>query len=221
MIQFADEAVIEVRSGKGGNGCVAFHREKYVAAGGPDGGDGGNGGNIVFRVDEGTNTLLAFRYKRKFVAENGGNGKGAKFHGANGADCVISVPRGTLIKDAETGKIIKDLSVDDEFICIKGGKGGWGGNGADCSAGITQHTPGGNGGDGGDGGDTISGIFYENGITRMLVTDEDCGNGGSKGASGPVLDNGEEEHGRPGQDGEDGNDGKTDNSFVLEFKESF
>ena len=123
---FIDNVKIYIKAGNGGNGAVSFRREKYVSHGGPDGGDGGNGGNIVFRVDEGTNTLLAFRYKRKFVAENGGNGKGAKFHGANGADCVISVPRGTLIKDAETGKIIKDLSVDDEFICIKGGKGGWG-----------------------------------------------------------------------------------------------
>ncbi|MBQ2377293.1 MAG: 50S ribosome-binding GTPase, partial [Clostridia bacterium] len=123
---FIDNVKIYIKAGNGGNGAVSFRREKYVSHGGPDGGDGGNGGNIVFRVDEGTNTLLAFRYKRKFVAENGGNGKGAKFHGANGADCVISVPRGTLIKDAETGKIIKDLSIDDEFICIKGGKGGWG-----------------------------------------------------------------------------------------------
>ena len=105
---FVDNVKIYVKAGNGGNGAVSFRREKYVSHGGPDGGDGGNGGNIVFRVDEGTNTLLAFRYKRKFVAENGGNGKGAKFHGATAEDLVILVPRGTLIKDANTGKIIKD-----------------------------------------------------------------------------------------------------------------
>lgn len=123
---FIDKVRISVKAGNGGNGAIAFRREKYVAAGGPDGGDGGHGGNIVFRIDEGSNTLLAFRYKRKFIAENGGNGKGAKFHGATADDVIIMVPRGTLIKDAETGKIIKDMSDDNDFICCKGGRGGWG-----------------------------------------------------------------------------------------------
>ena len=125
---FIDNVKVYLRAGNGGNGAVAFHREKYVAAGGPDGGDGGHGGNIIFRVDEGANTLLAFRYKRKFIAENGGNGAGNKFHGKNGADVVILVPPGTLIKDVESGKIIHDMSEGDgaDFICCKGGRGGWG-----------------------------------------------------------------------------------------------
>ena len=123
---FIDKIQIYVKAGDGGNGAISFRREKYVAKGGPDGGDGGRGGNIVFRIDEGSNTLLAFRYKRKFIAGNGGNGKGAKFHGATAEDLVIMVPRGTLIKDANTGRIIKDLSDDNDFICCKGGRGGWG-----------------------------------------------------------------------------------------------
>ena len=123
---FIDNIKIYIKAGDGGNGAISFRREKYVAKGGPDGGDGGHGGNIVFRVDEGSNTLLAFRYKRKFIAENGGNGKGAKFHGATADDVIIMVPRGTLIKDAETGRIIKDMSDDNDFICCRGGRGGWG-----------------------------------------------------------------------------------------------
>lgn len=121
-----DHVKIEIKAGDGGNGAISFRREKYVAAGGPDGGDGGRGGNVVFRVDEGTNTLLAFRYRRKFVAENGGNGKACKMHGKNGADLVITVPPGTLLKDAETGKIIFDMSFDREFVAARGGRGGWG-----------------------------------------------------------------------------------------------
>lgn len=123
---FIDKIKIYVKAGNGGNGVVSFRREKYVAKGGPDGGDGGNGGNIVFRIDEGSNTLLAFRYKRKFVAQNGGDGAGAKFHGANGEDTVILVPRGTLIKDAESEKIIHDMSGDEDYILCRGGRGGWG-----------------------------------------------------------------------------------------------
>ena len=123
---FIDNIKIYVKAGNGGNGAVSFHREKYVAAGGPDGGDGGRGGSIIFRIDEGANTLLAFRYKRKFVAENGENGKGGKMHGKNGADVVILVPAGTLIKDAETGKIIFDMANADEYVLCKGGRGGWG-----------------------------------------------------------------------------------------------
>ncbi len=123
---FIDNIKIYAKAGDGGNGAVSFHREKYVSAGGPDGGDGGRGGNIIFRIDEGANTLLAFRYKRKFVAENGGNGMTGKKHGKNGADVIISVPQGTLIKDAATGKIIFDMGSDREFVLCKGGRGGWG-----------------------------------------------------------------------------------------------
>jgi len=123
---FIDNIKIYVKAGDGGNGAVTFHREKYVSAGGPDGGDGGRGGNIVFRVDSGANTLLAFRYKRKFIAEGGENGKGGKKHGKNGADVVIPVPPGTLIKDPESGKIIFDMAKSSEFVLCKGGRGGWG-----------------------------------------------------------------------------------------------
>lgn len=123
---FIDHIQIYVKAGNGGNGAVSFRREKYVAAGGPDGGDGGRGGNIVFRVDPGSNTLLAFRYKRKFVAENGGNGKAEKMHGKNGADTVILVPPGTLLRDAASGRILFDMSEADEFIACRGGRGGWG-----------------------------------------------------------------------------------------------
>ena len=123
---FIDVVTIHVKAGDGGNGAVSFHREKYVAAGGPDGGDGGRGGNIVFRVDEGSNTLLAFRYKRKFIAENGQNGMGRKFHGKSGEDTVILVPPGTLLRDPESGKIIFDMSRDREYVACKGGRGGWG-----------------------------------------------------------------------------------------------
>ncbi len=125
---FIDKIKIYLKAGNGGNGAIAFHREKYVAAGGPDGGDGGNGGNIIFRVDPGANTLLAFRYKRKFVAANGGDGSGSKFHGKTADDVYVLVPLGTLIKDPETGKIIHDMSENDgaDFVCCKGGRGGWG-----------------------------------------------------------------------------------------------
>lgn len=123
---FIDKVKIYVKAGNGGNGCVSFRREKYVAKGGPDGGDGGHGGNVIFSIDKGTNTLLSFRYKRKFVAENGGDGKGAKFHGKNGEDIIIKVPEGTLIKDEKTGKILKDMSDCEDWICAKGGRGGWG-----------------------------------------------------------------------------------------------
>ncbi|MBE6535590.1 MAG: GTPase ObgE [Ruminococcaceae bacterium] len=125
---FVDNVKIYIKAGDGGNGAIAFHREKYVAQGGPDGGDGGHGGNVVFRIDEGTNTLLAFRYKHKFIAENGGNGKGNKFHGATAPDLVIMVPPGTIIRDTATGKIIHDMTENDgaDYICCKGGRGGWG-----------------------------------------------------------------------------------------------
>ncbi len=123
---FIDNIKIYVKAGDGGNGAVSFHREKYVAAGGPDGGDGGRGGNIIFKVDTGSNTLLAFRYKRKFVAENGGNGMADKMHGKSGSDVIIKVPEGTLIKDPATGKVIFDMATADEYVLCKGGRGGWG-----------------------------------------------------------------------------------------------
>ncbi len=125
---FIDKIKIYLKAGNGGNGAIAFHREKYVAAGGPSGGDGGNGGNIIFRVDGGSNTLLAFRYKRKFIAGNGGDGMGSKFHGKTADDLIILVPPGTLIKDPESGKIIHDMSENDgaDYICCRGGRGGWG-----------------------------------------------------------------------------------------------
>ena len=123
---FIDKVKIYVKAGNGGNGCVSFRREKYVAKGGPDGGDGGHGGNVIFTIDKGSNTLLSFRYKRKFVAENGGDGAGAKFHGKNGADIIIKVPEGTIIKDEKSGKILKDMSSCQDWICAKGGRGGWG-----------------------------------------------------------------------------------------------
>ena len=122
---FIDNIKIYVKAGDGGNGAVSFHREKYVSAGGPDGGDGGRGGNIIFRIDEGANTLLAFRYKRKFIAENGQNGMSGKMHGKSGQDVIITVPQGTLIKDPESGKIIFDMGSDREFVLCKGGRGGW------------------------------------------------------------------------------------------------
>ncbi len=123
---FIDKIKIYVKAGAGGNGAVSFRREKYVAKGGPDGGDGGNGGSVIFRCDSSINTLLAFRYKRKFVAENGGDGEGSKFHGKNGEDVVIKVPKGTLIRDPESGRIIKDMCDDDDFVLCRGGRGGWG-----------------------------------------------------------------------------------------------
>ena len=123
---FIDNIEIYVKAGDGGNGAVSFHREKYVSAGGPDGGDGGRGGNIVLRVDTGANTLLAFRYKRKFIAENGDNGMTGKMHGKNGSDLEILVPPGTIIREKSTGRIIYDMANSDEFILCRGGRGGWG-----------------------------------------------------------------------------------------------
>ena len=123
---FVDNIKLYVKAGDGGAGAVAFHREKYVNAGGPDGGDGGRGGNVIFTVDQGSNTLLAYRYKRKFVAQNGENGMGGKKHGKNGADIYLPVPPGTLIKDAATGKILFDMANADSFTVCRGGRGGWG-----------------------------------------------------------------------------------------------
>ena len=124
--QFIDTARITVRAGDGGGGAVAFHREKYVAAGGPDGGDGGRGGDIVLRVDPHMSTLMDFRYKRKYVAENGREGQGKRCSGKDGNDLVIRVPRGTVVRDLETKEIICDMSGEEDFVLAKGGNGGWG-----------------------------------------------------------------------------------------------
>jgi GTP-binding protein len=124
--QFVDTAKITVIAGKGGGGAVAFHREKYVAAGGPDGGDGGRGGNIVLQVDDNMSTLMDFRYKRKYVAQNGLPGGGANCTGKDGQSLVIKVPRGTVVRDAETREIIQDMSSSQPFILCRGGRGGWG-----------------------------------------------------------------------------------------------
>ncbi len=123
---FIDTAKIRIRAGNGGNGAVAFHREKYVASGGPDGGDGGKGGDIVFVADDHLSTLSDFRYKRKYTAENGANGGGNRKTGKKGQDLVIRVPRGTIVREAESGAVMADLSSDEPFIAAKGGKGGWG-----------------------------------------------------------------------------------------------
>ena len=123
---FIDRVKIYVKAGNGGNGSVSFRREKYVPNGGPDGGDGGRGGNIVFQVNPGDNTLLAFRYHRKFLAEDGGAGMGGKKHGKNGEDVIISVPPGTLLKDPESGRVIFDMAESDTFVACHGGRGGWG-----------------------------------------------------------------------------------------------
>lgn len=123
---FVDKAKIKIKAGNGGNGCVSFRREKYVAAGGPDGGDGGKGGNIVFKVDTNLSTLSDFRYKRKYTAPNGGNGMGGRKNGKSGEDLVIYVPKGTIIREVESGAVMADMSTDEPFIAAKGGRGGWG-----------------------------------------------------------------------------------------------
>ena len=123
---FVDTARITVRAGNGGNGAVAFHREKYVANGGQDGGDGGRGGSIVLVTDRNLSTLMDFRYKRKYVAENGADGSGARRTGKDGKDLIIRVPDGTVIRDAETQQIIQDMSGCARYVLARGGRGGWG-----------------------------------------------------------------------------------------------
>ena len=123
---FVDIAKIHLKAGKGGDVAVTFHREKYVAAGGPDGGDGGRGGNIVFRADSNLSTLADFRYKRKYAAENGQNGGASRCTGKSAPDLCISVPVGTLVKETETGRIIADISAEEPVVIAKGGNGGWG-----------------------------------------------------------------------------------------------
>ena len=124
---FTDYAKIIIKSGNGGDGAITFRREKYVAAGGPDGGDGGRGGSVYFRVDPNANTLIDFRYSKKFKAQNGENGSGGNKYGRSGEDLYIDVPLGTIIKDAETGKVVADLSKENQVeLVLNGGRGGKG-----------------------------------------------------------------------------------------------
>lgn len=123
---FIDRAKILIKAGSGGNGAVSFHREKYVNAGGPDGGDGGKGGNVIFQVDKHLNTLIDFRYKKKYVAEDGQNGSGKRCSGKSGKDLIIKVPLGTIIRDAESGEIMADMSDYEPVVLAMGGKGGAG-----------------------------------------------------------------------------------------------
>ncbi len=123
---FVDKVRITVIGGRGGDGAVAFHREKYINAGGPDGGDGGHGGSVILRVSDHMSTLLDFRYKRKYAAQAGENGKGRNMSGKRGENLIIEVPRGTVVRDAETNAVIVDMSTNDDFIIAKGGRGGWG-----------------------------------------------------------------------------------------------
>lgn len=123
---FVDVAKIKIKAGDGGDGAVSFHREKYIASGGPDGGDGGKGGNIVFVADSNLSTLADFRYKRKYLAQKGENGKAARRNGKNAPDLIIHVPIGTLVKDAETGRLMADVSTKEPVVVARGGKGGWG-----------------------------------------------------------------------------------------------
>ena len=123
---FVDKVTITVRAGDGGNGAVAFHREKYVAAGGPDGGDGGRGGDIIFEVDDNMSTLMDFRYKRKYVAGNGQPGQGKRCSGKVGETLRIKVPRGTVLRDADSGQIMHDMSTGEPYVACRGGRGGWG-----------------------------------------------------------------------------------------------
>lgn len=124
---FIDYAKIIIKSGDGGNGATSFRREKYVAAGGPDGGDGGKGGDVYFVVDPDSNTLIDFRFNKKYKAQNGENGRGSNCYGKNGEDCYIKVPIGTVVKDFKTGKVIVDLSEKGQKeLVLKGGRGGKG-----------------------------------------------------------------------------------------------
>jgi len=130
MEKFADEAIIEVSSGSGGNGCIAFRREKYVPQGGPSGGDGGRGGNVVFTVRRNVRTLAHLRYKRTFKAKNGEDGRGQSCYGKNGEDIIIPLPPGSIVREAETGALVRDFSGEagdkGDFVFLKGGNGGWG-----------------------------------------------------------------------------------------------
>ena len=136
---FTDYAKITIKSGNGGNGAITFRREKYVAAGGPDGGDGGKGGNIYFIVDKDMNTLVDFRYKRKFNAQNGQDGEGSHRYGKSGEDLYVKVPQGTIVKDVETGRVVADLSQPGQVELIA--PGGIGGKGNAHFATSTRQAP--------------------------------------------------------------------------------
>ncbi len=123
---FVDIAKIKIKAGDGGDGAVAFHREKYIASGGPDGGDGGKGGDIVFVADTNLSTLADFRYKRKYTAESGKNGQTGRKNGKKGEDLIIRIPPGTIIREVSTGNIMCDMSTPEPFVAARGGKGGWG-----------------------------------------------------------------------------------------------
>ena len=123
---FVDKAKIKIKAGNGGDGAISFHREKYVAAGGPDGGNGGKGGDVIFVADDNFSSLIDFRYKRKYVAQNGENGGAKRCTGKSAPDLIIKVPRGPVIKDAQTGRIMADISTDEPQILAHGGRGGRG-----------------------------------------------------------------------------------------------
>ena len=123
MEMFVDKVRITVCGGRGGDGAVAFHREKYVAAGGPDGGDGGHGGSVILRVNDNLSTLLDFRYKRKYSAQAGANGQGRSMSGKRGENLIIQVPRGTVVRDAETNAVIVDMSTGEDFVLGQGRPG--------------------------------------------------------------------------------------------------
>ncbi len=124
---FTDKAKILIKAGNGGNGSISFRREKYIAAGGPDGGDGGKGGSVILRAEAGMSTLADYRYKRKYFAQNGGDGSGKHCTGKKGDDIILKVPVGTLVRDVESGKLIADISeLDTDYVILKGGNGGWG-----------------------------------------------------------------------------------------------
>ncbi|ULQ60490.1 GTPase ObgE [Brucepastera parasyntrophica] len=128
MIKFADEALITVSSGKGGNGCIAFRREKYIPNGGPSGGDGGRGGDVIFEIRPNLRTLAHLRYKQTFKAKNGGDGEGNQRFGKDGEDCTVLLPPGCLLRDADTGELVHDFGMDYEgsLVFLRGGNGGWG-----------------------------------------------------------------------------------------------
>lgn len=126
IMMFIDSAKIHIKAGDGGTGAVSFRREKYVAAGGPDGGDGGRGGNVVFIADDNLSTLADYRYRKKFVAKNGEAGRGKRCSGKKGEDLVLYVPRGTLVKDVQSGRLLADISGDEPQTVLRGGRGGWG-----------------------------------------------------------------------------------------------
>ena len=126
-MNFVDHATIYVKAGKGGNGCIAFLREKFRPKGGPCGGDGGHGGSVILKTDSNLSTLHDLKYNKKYIAQNGENGKGKNMHGKNGADIIILLPVGTIVKNSDTNEVIADLEKENQsFVIAKGGNGGFG-----------------------------------------------------------------------------------------------